>query len=180
MLLYCDLTYAINGAAFHVDRLQVGFTLQFRMFRWTRKRAYCRLNPFNPSNPCSNKNTDVLFVNDHGSNRFTQIWDRYFYIDDKLRIDLWDLCARLCRLYERQRVLRNLCALYKFSCKIEQVFPANVNFRITAWQSLQYETTVSRVIRHSSDIRESDLAWPFPYKISKIRHSCNSIKKNCT
>ena len=54
MLLYSDLTYAINGAAFHVynklghgfleavyqealeiefQRLQVGFTLQFRMFR---------------------------------------------------------------------------------------------------------------------------------------------------
>ena len=39
-------------------------------------------------------------------------------------------------------------------------FPANVNFRVTAWQQVQYGNRCFHFIRHSSDIREIEPTIP--------------------
>ena len=48
---------------------------------------------------------------------------------------------------------------FRLTSSTEAAFPANVNFRITAWQQVQYENRCFHFIRHSSDIREIE---PFP------------------
>ena len=60
-------------------------------------------------------------------------------------------------------------------------FRANVNFRIT---SLILSVKRKPPFPVSSDIHQTSGNRTFPglftTKLAKIRHSCNSIKKNCT
>ena len=71
--------------------------------------------------------------------------------------ECWWMLVKVWWMVDECMVKVGECLVNVWNCATD--FPANVNFRITAWQSSQYGNAVSCFIRHSSDIREIE---PFP------------------